>query len=108
MKSERKTKDEPQARRRRLDRVVLLDDDGEKVRAGDEVCFSYGIPPIYVISRIVQRGKSLIALTPGHIPPECNLRTLRRNVGCWYKQNPNVLTPAAPAGREQRVVGGPN
>ena len=94
MKSERKTKDEPQARRRRLDRVVLLDDDGEKVRSGDEVCFSYGIPPIYVISRIVQRGKSLIALTPGHIPPECNLRTLRRNVGCWYKQNTEFHAPS--------------
>ena len=108
MKKQAEAKAEPQARRRRLDSVNLLDDDGEKVRAGDEVCFSYGIPPIYVISRIVQRGKSLIALTPGHIPPECNLRTLRRNVGCWYKQNPKVLPPAAPAGREQRVVGGPN
>ena len=95
MKKQAEAKAEPQARRRRLDRVVLLDDDGEKVRAGDEVCFSYGIPPIYVISKIVQRGKSLIALTPGHIPPECNLRTLRRNVGCWYKQNHGGLGTAA-------------
>jgi hypothetical protein len=62
----------------------LLDDDGRRTRAGDRICFSYGIPPVYVIARVVKRGKSLIALTPGHNPPEQNLRSLRRAVGSWH------------------------
>ena len=97
MKSERKTKDEPQAGRRRLDSVILLDDDGEKVRAGDSVRFSYGIPPIHVIAPIVKRKGRLIALTPGHDPEEMALRNLRRHVGCWYKPNAQISggTPSA-------------
>ena len=85
-----KKQSKPQARRRRLDRVVLLDDDGEKVRAGDEVCFSYGIPPVHVTAPIVKRNGRLIALTPGHDPEEIALRNLRKHVGCWYKQNPKA------------------
>ena len=67
--------------------LVLRDDDRTPTRAGDTVCFNYGIQPIGVRARIVQRGRSLIALTPGHTPAECNLRTLRRYVGGWFKQN---------------------
>ena len=63
----------------------LLDDDKKRVAAGDKVCFNYGIPPVYVKAKVIQRGKSLIALTPGHTPTECNLRTLRRYVGNWYR-----------------------
>lgn len=69
------------------DALVLLDDDRTPTRAGDTVCFSYGIPPVAVRAKIVQRGRSLIATTPGHTPAECNLRTLRRYVGGWFKQN---------------------
>ena len=93
MKKRAEAKAEPQAPRRRLDRVVLLDDDGEKVRAGDEVCFSYGIPPVHVTAPIVKRNGRLIALTPGHDPEEIALRNLRKHVGCWYKQNPRAHTP---------------
>ena len=67
--------------------LVLLDDDRTPTRAGDTVCFHYGIPPIGVRAKIIQRGRALIALTPGHTPPECTLRTLRRHVGGWVKQN---------------------
>ncbi len=67
--------------------LVLLDDDRQPTRAGDTVSFNYGIPPVAVRAKIVQRGRSLIALTPGHTPAECNLRTLRRHVGGWFKQN---------------------
>ena len=74
--------------------LVLLDDDRTPTRAGDTVCFNYGIPPIGVRAKIIQRGRSLIALTPGHTPPECKLRTLRRHVGGWVKQNkPDSATP---------------
>ena len=70
-----------------LPRLVLLDDDRQPTQAGDTVCFSYGIPPVGVRAKIIRRGNSLIALTPGHAPAECNLRTLRKYVGSWFKQN---------------------
>ena len=66
--------------------LVLRDDDGKRVTAGDSVRFSYGIPPVPVVAKIVTCDGRLIALTPGHNPPECNLRTLRRAVGSWYKE----------------------
>jgi hypothetical protein len=67
--------------------LVLRDDDGEPTGAGDTVRFNYGIPPLVVDAKIVQRRGQLIALTPGHDPTECNLRSLRKYVGNWYKQN---------------------
>lgn len=66
---------------------VLLDDDRQPTRAGDTIRFNYGIPPVVVRAKIVRRGKSLIALTPGHTPSECNLRTLRKYVGSWFKMS---------------------
>ena len=66
--------------------AVMRDDDGERVYAGDSVRFVYGIPPVAVVAKIVERGGRLIALTPGHTPPECSLRTLRKAVGSWYKE----------------------
>ena len=68
-------------------RVVMLDDDGHRVSAGDVVRFNYGIPPVCVKAKLVQRGNKLIALTPGHNPTECNLRSLRKYVGGWFKPN---------------------
>jgi hypothetical protein len=65
----------------------VMDDDRVPVRAGDTVRFNYGIPPVVVDAKIVQRRGSLIALTPGHNPAECNLRVLRRYAGGWYKHN---------------------
>jgi len=67
--------------------LVLLDDDRVPVKAGDTVRFNYGIPPVVVDAKIVQRRGQLIALTPGHDPAECNLCKLRSYVGNWYKQN---------------------
>lgn len=65
--------------------VFLIDSDGNRVSAGDVVRFNYGIPPVVVDAKIVQRGRSLIALTPGHSPRECNLRSLRKYVGQWRR-----------------------
>lgn len=67
------------------DAVVMLDDDGNRVSAGDTIKFNYGIPPVCVKAKLIQRGKSLIALTPTHEPAECNLRKLRSYVGAWFK-----------------------
>ena len=68
----------------------LRDDDGEWVVAGDTVHFSYGMPPVGVDAPIIERGGKLVGLCPGHNPPEFNLRSLRRHVGNWYKQNSDI------------------
>jgi hypothetical protein len=78
-----------------LPRLVMLDDDGNRVSAGDSVRFSYGIPPVCVLAKLVQRGKQLIALTPGHNPTECNLRRLRKHVGGWFKHNIVLSEPSS-------------
>jgi hypothetical protein len=62
-----------------------IDDDGNRVRAGDTIFFSYGIPPVYVKAEIIDRDGKLVALTPGHCPSECTLKRLRRYVGAWYR-----------------------
>lgn len=72
--------------------LYLLDDDKNKTFAGDTVRFNYGIPPVKVDAQIIERNNKLIALTPGHTPDECNLRSLRRYVGNWYKVNLNIET----------------
>ncbi len=66
--------------------IIMLDDDGKPVSAGDTIRFIYGIPIVSVKAKLVQRGNKLIALTPGHNPNECNLRSLRKWVGGWFKE----------------------
>lgn len=73
------------------DTLFYMDDDRVPTRAGDVVQFSYGIPPVVVRAKIIQRGWSLIALTPGHTPSECNLRFLRRHVGGWFKKSAKTI-----------------
>lgn len=75
----------------------MLDDDKQKVSSGDTVRFSYGIPPVLVKANLVQRGNKLIALTPGHDPTECNLRSLRKYVGGWFKHNSTASLPSRPS-----------
>ena len=66
--------------------VTIRDDDGIKVRAGDTIQFSYGIPPAVARGTVVRRGRRLfVHLDAPHKPTECNLRSLRRYVGCWYR-----------------------
>lgn len=80
----------------------VRDDNGHMVRLGDHVCFSYGIPPVYVIARIARRNNKLVAMTPGHKPRQCRLSVLAGLVGGFqkcsstgeiYKQNANGDTP---------------
>ena len=65
---------------------MTKDSFGEVVKAGDIVSFSYGIPPVGVKAKVVDRDGKLIVLTPGHNPEECNLRSLRTHVGDFYKE----------------------
>jgi len=63
----------------------MQDEEGRGVSTGDTVTFSYGIPPVTVDAKIIERDGELIGLCPGHNPPQFNLRMLRRYVGRWHK-----------------------
>ena len=65
----------------------VADGDGREVRAGDTIHFAYGTPPVPVVARVIERGGTLIALTPGHNPAECRVDRLMGYVGYfWIKK----------------------
>lgn len=66
-------------------RLVMLDSDGDKVTDGDEITFSYGIPPVRVCAQVEAFEGELWALTPGHNPSRCRLSELRDHVELFYK-----------------------
>ena len=66
--------------------IRLKDDDGTWVVSGDQVEFSYGIPPRQVVADVEEFRGNLTIITPkGHTPRLCLLRSLRHHVGSWYK-----------------------
>lgn len=69
------------------------DSDGSELRDGDLISFCYGIPPVGVVARLVERGGHLFALTPQHKPAECRLDKLKRYVGDFYKTMPAADAP---------------
>ncbi len=68
--------------------LSMIDDDGEVVEDGDKIQFSYGIPPVRVIGRVVTIKGALWVLTPGHNPAESPMATLREHVELFYKVLP--------------------
>jgi hypothetical protein len=62
----------------------VKDDDGNEVREGDVIHFSYGIPPVGVRAPVISRDGKLIVITKGHNPSECPLSSLRRHVECFW------------------------
>jgi len=65
----------------------ILDDDDQRVSDGDEIHFSYGIPPVRVDGIVVTIKRELWVLTPGHNPNRCKMEDLRDFVGNFYKSN---------------------
>jgi hypothetical protein len=53
---------------------------------------------------IIERDGKLIGLCPGHNPPEFNLRSLRRYVGSWYKQNMGITQRESDEAAERRIA----
>jgi hypothetical protein len=62
----------------------IRDGDGVEVVAGCEIRFSFGLPPVGVLARVIERDGELFALTPDHNPKECKVRDLRRHVGDFW------------------------
>jgi hypothetical protein len=65
--------------------IDMKDSDGKRVKAGDTIYFSYGIPPIRVNAPVVKKKGRLVALTKGHNPEECTLIDLKKYVGDFWK-----------------------
>jgi hypothetical protein len=65
--------------------VVALDNDGNKVKAGDTISFSFGIPGRRVEGVLFERDGKLIVPTPDVTPKEATLAMLRHHVGGFYK-----------------------
>lgn len=63
----------------------IKDSDGREVKSGDTIHFGYGIPPVAVLAKVIERDGDLIALTPGHKPAECKVKHLARHVGDFWK-----------------------
>ena len=61
------------------------DNDGETVRAGDTISFSFGIPPKRVEGVLFERDGKLIMPCNGVTPKEASLEQLRRHVGGFWK-----------------------
>jgi hypothetical protein len=64
---------------------TMHDSDRRKVTAGDKILFSYGIPPVRVIAKVIEENGKLIALTPGHNPERATLTQIRRWCEHFYK-----------------------
>ncbi len=65
---------------------MYKDSDGAKLKAGDTVIFSYGIPPLRVEAPLVEKNGKLVAITTGHTPNECEVKELIGYVGNIYKK----------------------
>lgn len=64
----------------------IKDADGQIIKAGDVINFSYGIPPIGVRAPIILENGELVAITKGHNPEKCTLKELEGYVGGFYKE----------------------
>ena len=64
---------------------TFRDSEGNRVRAGDRLTFTYGMPPVRVVASVAyNRDNRLVVLAEGHNPPECYLSDLSEFVGDYY------------------------
>lgn len=63
----------------------MRDSDGKTVKAGDMICFGYGIPTKRVNAPVVMENGELMAITAGNTPEKCSLKDLKEYVGQFWK-----------------------
>lgn len=80
---------------------IEKDGDGEEVKAGDRISFSYGIPPVRVEGVLFERDGKLIMPTSGHNPAEATLAMIRRHTGGFWKVQLKCKRPMRPDSRNQ-------
>lgn len=62
-----------------------IDSEGQRVKDGDTIQFSFGIPPVRVVAKVERIGSRLYAMTPDHEPKHCELGKLKEYVEHFYK-----------------------
>jgi hypothetical protein len=67
------------------------DNDGETVKAGDTIAFSFGIPGRRVEGVLFERDAKLMMPTPDVTPKEATLPMLRRHVGGFWRVSEKTL-----------------
>ena len=67
------------------------DNDGETVRAGDLIYFSFGIPGRRVEGRLIERDGVLIMPTPDVTPKEATIPMLHKHVGGFWKVSQKTI-----------------
>lgn len=73
------------------DTLTEIDNDGETVRAGDLIAFSFGIPGRRVEGRLFARNGQLIMPTPDVTPKEATIPMLRKHVGGFWKVSQKTI-----------------
>ena len=61
--------------------LTAIDNDGNVVKAGDKISFSFGIPGRRVEGVLFERDGKLIMPTPDVTPKEATIAMLRKHVG---------------------------
>ena len=59
----------------------MNDRHGNKVKDGDLLESSYGIPPVKVFGTVAQIDGELWVFTPGHTPSKCKLTSFKKSMG---------------------------
>lgn len=72
------------------------DNEGETVRAGDLIAFSFGTPGRRVEGRLFTRAGQLIMPTPDVTPKEATLPMLRKHVGGFWKVSEKTIADKEP------------
>jgi len=65
----------------------VKDSDGDEVKAGDRIWFSYGIPQVVARGRVFDNGKGNLwaYLTGKHWPKASSLRSIKKH-NVFYKE----------------------
>lgn len=58
------------------------DTNGDPIRAGMTVEFTYGIPPTLIRGKVASLYWNFVVLTPGHTPSRCRLSIIVKYFGC--------------------------
>jgi len=71
-----------------LDKLIYRGLDGETIKTGDLVAFSYGIPPVRVEGPVSVKDGQLYMATPGHGPGGGTLAFIDKHAGPIWKVSP--------------------
>ena len=60
---------------------------GARIRSGDKIGFSYGIPPVHVRAEVYVDGVLMVKVPPPHKPEKIRLSQLLKITEVWKEQD---------------------